>query len=435
MTPLSATLAVGGTRYVPEPDAIARDYLLLALRLDAHAAGLVDAYVGPALLKAQVDLEQLRPPARLSEDARSLRERVTTEVAEPDRRGWLIGQLDALETQAAVLAGESISYQDQVARYLGFEPIRRDDAVFGAARATLDALLPGTGTLRERLAAWDRSVEVPVARLGGAVEGLVDRLRDRSATVFGLPDGEGVRVSLVSGQPWGAYCWFDGGGRSRIDINTDLPARAPSLLATIAHETYPGHHLEHAWKEQTLVAGMGRLEASIMLINTPECPMSEGLADLGISVLLDDDERTAWLADLLATAVAGALADPGAARDAAKLARAIAEPRRILDAARGNAALHRHADGWSHDSVVDYLVDVGGAPRERAEKMLEFIEHPLWRSYVYVYSDGEDLLRRWVEIDGATERTARFDRLLREQLAPSAILADLADAQGDRSSD
>jgi len=163
--------------------------------------------------------------------------------------------------------------------------------------------------------------------------------------------------------------------------------------------------------------------------------MSEGLADLGISVLLDDDERTAWLADLLATAVAGALADPGAARDAAKLARATAEPRRILDPARGNAALHRHADGWSHDAVVDYLVDVGGAPRERAEKLLEFIEHPLWRSYVYVYSDGEDLLRRWVEIDGATERTARFDRLLREQLAPSAILADLADAQGDRSSD
>jgi len=33
--------AVGGTRTVPEPDAIARDYLLLGLRLD-HNGGRVD---------------------------------------------------------------------------------------------------------------------------------------------------------------------------------------------------------------------------------------------------------------------------------------------------------------------------------------------------------------------------------------------------------
>ena len=61
-----ATPAVGGLRDVPVPDPIARDYLLLALRLDQHIPGLVDGYFGPADLKAQVDIEQLRPPARLA---------------------------------------------------------------------------------------------------------------------------------------------------------------------------------------------------------------------------------------------------------------------------------------------------------------------------------------------------------------------------------
>ena len=52
--------AVGGTRTVPEPDAIAIDHLLLGLRTDQHVPGLVDAYHGPASLKAQVELEAKR---------------------------------------------------------------------------------------------------------------------------------------------------------------------------------------------------------------------------------------------------------------------------------------------------------------------------------------------------------------------------------------
>ena len=61
--------AVGGTRLVPAPDPVARDYITLALRLDQHIPGLVDGYFGPADLKATVDMEQLRAPARLRDDA------------------------------------------------------------------------------------------------------------------------------------------------------------------------------------------------------------------------------------------------------------------------------------------------------------------------------------------------------------------------------
>ena len=78
-----------------------------------------------------------------------------------------------------------------------------------------------------------------------------------------------------------AYSWYDGGLHSRIDINTDLPARLPNLAQIVAHETYPGHHLERASKDLDLVE-RGRVESSIVLINTPECLISEGMADLGV---------------------------------------------------------------------------------------------------------------------------------------------------------
>ena len=100
---MTARAGPGGRRHPhgPAPDPIARDYILLALRLDQHIPGLVDGYFGPADLKATVDMAQLRAPARLRADAAALRDRLPAEVTEPDRRAWLDLQLVALETQAA----------------------------------------------------------------------------------------------------------------------------------------------------------------------------------------------------------------------------------------------------------------------------------------------------------------------------------------------
>ena len=425
--PSRATVpAMGGTRHVPEPDPIAADYLLLALRLDQHRPGLVDGYFGPADLKARVDLEQLRPPARLREDTQDLRARVDRDVPEPDRRAWLHAQLAALDAQGAALAGAPLPYANHVERCMGFAPARHDDAEFAAARTAIDALLPGKAPLAERLAAWDRTLEIEVERLPAVIDWLVTRFRARAAAQFGLPDGEDLRVRLVTDRPWSGYTWFDGGRRSRVEINTDLPVRAPDLVHTVAHETYPGHHLEHAWKEADLVDGLGRMETAILLINTPECPVSEGLADLGTTIAVRPEETVDLYVELFERAGLAVAADPAAGREAAERAAALRDPRRALAAIRGEAAVRRHGDGWSHEATLAYLRDVGAYAPEAAAKRLEFIEHPLWRTYVFVYAEGEALLRRWVEAVPPADQRARFARLLHEQLTPRRLLDEIA---------
>jgi hypothetical protein len=432
--------AVGGTRTVPQPDAIARDYLLLALRLDQHVPGLVDGYFGPAVLKAQVDLEQLRPPARLCDDAADLRERVLAEVADAPRRDWLAAQLRALETQAAALTGDGLPYAEHLARCFDWRPVRREEHLFDAAAATLSALLadvrgagpladaaPVAASLASRLSAWDARFTIDPDRLPAVANWLVARARDRAAALFGLPAGEDLRVEFVRGQPWSGYNWYEGGGRSRVDINVDLPIRAADLVHTIAHETYPGHHLEHAAKEQVLVEGAGSMEASILLINTPECLVSEGLADVGVGFVAAPDEHADLLVELYERAGLPIATDRLAAREAAARETAMREPRRRLADARGNAALMRHAEGASHEETLAYLMAAGRYTEPLARKRLEFIEHPLWRTYVFVYQEGEALLTRWLALAPQAGRAARFGRLLREQLTPGAIAAEVGE--------
>ena len=428
MTTGSTTLAAGGQRHVPVPDAIARDYVLLGLRLDQHVPGLVDAYYGPADLKAQVDIESLRSPGALADDAEGLRERLAGEVAEPDRRDWLDVQLVALATQAQELAGATLGYEDHLEHSFSWRPVRRDDALFQEAAATLDSLLPGPEPLAERLAAWDRRFEVPPDRLPDVIGWLVEMVRGRAVELFGVPPGEELRVSYVRNQPWTAYNWYDGGLRSRVDVNLDLPLPAARLVHTIAHETFPGHHLEHSSKEAELVERRHRLEASLQLINTPECLISEGLADIGRSFVAPLDHTPDLLVELFDRAGLPVAADPAAARDAAERSAAMTGPRRRLEESRVNASLLRHADRASHDDVLRYLVEVGRYAPDVAAKRLEFIEHPLWRTYVFVYHEGEALLGRWLDAAGIDGRVKQFRRLLNEQLTPGAIAAELGES-------
>ena len=413
------TPAMGGERLLPEPDPIARAYLLLALRLGQHIPGFVDGYFGPADLKAQVDMEQLRKPEWLVEAAEALREQIAIEGAASDRESWLDRQLVALGTQARALAGEELPYLDHVERCFDFRPERRPDAAFREAAAGLDALLPGTGSVGKRLDALDRALTVPVERVPVVANRLVERFRAKAAAAFGLPAGERLRIGLVRDQPWSGYNWYEGGLRSRVDLNLDLPIRAPDLVHVIAHETYPGHHLEHAWKEADLVVAQGRLEASILLINTPECLISEGLADLGTRFVAGPDDAAAVLGDVLAWA---GIAPPMATERLVE----VAALRRGLGAIAVNAALMRHEGGLAHDAVRDYLIEVGLMHPDRAEKRLSFIEHPLWRTYVFVYSEGEALLRQWLERVPPADQPARFGRLLHESLTPSAVQREVA---------
>ena len=373
-------------------------YLELCLRLGRHIDGLVDAYYGPAEIKERVDAEELRDPAALVQDAASLLEEAGD--------GWLGAQLLGLETVARRLAGEEIAFEDEVERCYGVRPEWVPEESFEAAHRELDEALPGNGSLAERYQAWREGDGLKGDALAVVFDGLAEDFRSRTKALFDLPDGESIEVDYVSDEPWTAFNYYLGDLRSRIAVNTDVPM-TPDIVATLAaHEGYPGHHTEHAWKEQLQVRA-GRLEESAFMVGTPSSLISEGIAELASEIMLGEDEEQVIAAHVEGTGVSY---DP-------ELSRTVKKARQPIGYVSGNVALLIHTRGGSEEDAVEYSMRWGLTTRRRAEQTVRFVTDPVWRSYISTYTAGEDLCRKWVAGD-----PARFKRLLTEQLTP----ADLA---------
>ncbi len=239
--------------------------------------------------------------------------------------------------------------------------------MFDEAAADLAGPLPGGGPLAARLAAWDERFTIPVDRVRGVVDALLPVFRRRSEALFGLPPGEGLTVSLVRDQPWSGYNWYDGGLRSRVDLNTDLPIRAADLLSVLPHETYPGHHLEHAWHEAHLVDGLGRMEASVLAIKRrPECLLSGGPRRSRQRFAVPPDEEGRPPDDVYRLAGLPVAGDPPAApRDGRPPDRHLAGALAASAAWPGIAALMLHADEAPREEVL-CLPWNGGSSRRRS---------------------------------------------------------------------
>lgn len=421
----ASTPAIGGARAVPVPDPVARDYLLLALRLDQHVPGTVVSYFGPADVKAQVDLESLRRPARLRDDAQALLSRVRGEVAEPDRRAWLEAQVVALSAHAARLDGHEAGWDEAARNRLGVRVEAVPESAIAGLVARVEGLLPGPARLSQRVAAWQAERAVPTEAVVDAARRVAGVVRDRARELWGLPDRERVEVRGVRGQPWRAFNRYDGGRRSRVGINLDRPITWPDLVHVVGHETYLGHHLEQLWREVDHVERSGHLEASVVTLDTPECLVSEGLAQVLPGVAWPEREQAELLVRLHA-ARAGAPGSSAATAEEAQRDVAIAATYRALAAARVNATLLRHAHGAPRAAVLSYLQDAAGYTEDEAARTADAIEDPSRAVLALTYPLGASLLESWVRVAPDVAPAERLGRLLHRRVTPAALLAEAA---------
>jgi hypothetical protein len=392
------------------------EYVRLGLRFDRLESGFVDAYTGDPRVRAAVDGEPAPTPQQLRDQARELLAELDAAGLPDDRAEFLRGQLTGLECTARQMSGEAVGFLDEVRSYFQVDPVLGDEASYAAAHAELDTLLPGSGPLAERYATHRRREECPPGRLEVAVHALSSALRDRARGRYGLPEVETVRYEVVTDKPWSGFNYYEGNYRSRVAINADLPHRLSQLPHLVAHESYPGHHTEHCRKERGLVERAGRIEHTVFLVNTPECLMAEGLADLGVQASVGDGWGP-WAAEILG--------DLGLRFDGV-LAERVSAAVVPLNRVRQDAAIMLHDRAADADDVSAFLQRWSLVSAERAAQQLRFLTHPLWRAYTSTYVEGFDLLSRWLDarpVDQTVDE--RFVRLLDEPLTPRAVATEL----------
>jgi len=379
----------------------AERYLALGLRLGKHVDGLVDAYYGPPEIKERVDAEEKLDAAQLAVDGDAL-------LAELDD-SWLADQVQGCATYAHVLAGDEISYSDEVERCYGVRPTKSSEDVYAAVHAELDELLPGDGTLYERRIAWRERHLVPGDKVVAVLTDLLPVLRTRTAALLDLPAGEEITLEPVSDEPWWAFNYYRGNLASRVVLNTDVPTTGLDLLHLAGHEVFPGHHTEHAVKEQLLIVEQGRIEEGIQLVPTPQAVLSEGIAEAGIDVVLDDAGKEEAYAILRRHGLE--LVDPTLSE---RITRA-SEPLRTVGV---DAALMIHEEGVPVEEVEAFTEKWSLVTPEQARHSVRFVTDPTWRAYVITYAAGRDLCRAYIGGD-----PARFRRLLTEHVRIGDLLA------------
>ncbi|MDQ3124203.1 MAG: hypothetical protein M3Q74_01165 [Pseudomonadota bacterium] len=422
---LALLMLVGACATQPAPaadpsgdslDAIARDYVALILEIGEREPGYVDAYYGPAEWQAAATASPRTVP-QLIQGAAGLTERlnaVSTRGAEPavaQRRAYLLAHVSAASARLRMLSGEKMSFADEAEALFGIRPELRPLESYDPVLAEIDALLPGAGTLTDRVTAFRADYVIPRDRLQVVMDAAIAECRARTVRHITLPANERFALSFVSDKPWSGYNYYLGDAASRIEINADLPIYTERAIDLGCHEAYPGHHVYNALLEQTFVRERGWVEMSVYPLFSPMSFVAEGSANYGIDLAFPGDEATAYERDVLFP-LAGL--DPATAGKKAQLA---ALTRRLA------RAEYTIADDWlagriEREEAIRRLMKYTLATEARANQRLRFID--TYRSYIINYGLGRDVVQAWVERQGP-DRWESMEMLLSSQILPTDL--------------
>jgi hypothetical protein len=398
----------------PTLDEAAEDYVRLALEIDTHERGYVDAYFGPAEWKMQAEANP-RSVAELKEAADSLSETFdaaatgTDDPAVQQRARFLATHTKSARARLDMIEGARFPFADEAERIFGLRPIVQPLESYEPVIAQVEALLPGDGTLAERVDAFRARYAIPPERLPSVIAEGIAECRRRTAPHVRLPEGESFALSFVTDKVWSAYNWYQGANKSLIEINTDVPIFIDRAVFLGCHEGYPGHHLQGIHRERRY-RELGWAEFSVMPLYAPIALLYEGAADFGVDLAFSAEERARFERDVLYP-LAGLDPATAPAYDALRQAMdALAGVRVTIAAMLLDGEINR-------TRAVELSQRFELLSPERAERSIRFIEAA--RSYVINYVTGEELVRNFVEMDGGDDVAARWSAFERVSAEPT----------------
>jgi hypothetical protein len=385
---------------------IAERYVKLVLAMGEHDADYVDAYYGPPEWRESAKgrtLDDIREEALLI---------LSNAHGEGPRAAYQNRQLQALVARVDILKGKRMTFDEESKALYDAVAPHHPEEYFRALLGDLDAALPGSGAVAERYESYRQRFVIPREKLDAVFQTAIAGCRARTQERMALPDGESFTVEYVNNKSWSGYNWYQGGYRSLIQVNTDLPIFIDRAIDLACHEGYPGHHVYNSLLEKTLVRERGWVEFSVYALFSPQSLIAEGSANYGIDLAFPGTERVEYESRELFP-VAGL--DAGGAAQyyatfalAAKLAYA------------GNEAARGYLDGvFGADAAVEWLVTYALMAPERARQRVRFFDQ--YRSYVINYNLGKDLVGAYVERVGGGDRWAVFADLLASPRLPSAL--------------
>lgn len=420
---LAAALAFSGSAFAATVQDVAERYTKLVLAIGVHDGAYVDAYYGPPQLQEQVARERQSLPDIRAAVELALKDLRPQRAADPDdalRIVFLTKQLQSMLTRIDMLSGKKFKFDEETAQLYDAVAPHHDRAHYLRIVGQIDKLLPGTGSVSERLVAFRAKFAIPKDKLKPVFDAAIKACRERSARYITLPANENFVLEFVTDKPWSGYNWYKGDAQSVIQINTEFPIYVDRAVDLGCHEGYPGHHAYNAMLEKTLVRDKKWTEFSVYPLYSPMSLIAEGSANYGIEMAFDDAERLAFEKTVLFP-MAGI--DPALAGQYARVRKLTAK----LSYADNDAAMHYLEGRWTKEQAIEWLVNVQLYPPEKAAQRVSFYDAN--RGYVINYNLGADLVKAWVQRQARSkdpakaraQRWAAFRQLLSSPRLASAL--------------
>ncbi len=420
---IAAAMAFAGNAFAATVQDVAERYTRLVLAIGVHDPAYVDAYYGAPQLQEQVARDRQGLPAIRADIELALKDLASqrsADAGEALRIEFLKKQLMSMLARVDMLGGKKFAFDEESRRLYDAVSPHHDRAYYTRIVKQIDAMLPGSGTVSERLTAYRSKFVIPKDRLKPVFDAAIQACRERSARYLTLPANENFVLEFVTDKPWSGYNWYKGNSQSLIQINTEFPIYLDRAVDLGCHEGYPGHHAYNALLEKNLVTDKKWTEFSVYPLYSPMSLIAEGTANYGIEMAFSDAERLAFEKAVLYP-IAGI--DPALADQYARLRQLTAK----LAYADNDAALHYLEGKWDKAKTIEWLVNVQLYPPEKAAQRVSFYDAN--RSYVINYTLGTDLVRAYIGRKATSKDpdTARAQRwaAFRELLSSPRLASSL----------
>ncbi|MSO35752.1 MAG: hypothetical protein EXQ50_11215 [Acidobacteria bacterium] len=405
---------------------VAERYVKLVLAVGQHDADYVDAFYGPPEWRKAAEAEKL-PLATIDQQAEALEKDIAVVTAASPvardaelwvlRRHYLARQMTALRARVSMLQGKRLTFDEESRALYDAVAPTQTEAEFAAVLKQLEARLPGDGSLIARYDRFKQAFVIPTTRVDRVFREAIRACRDRTIAHVELPAEERFTVEYVTGKSWSGYNWYQGGYKSLIQVNTDLPIYIDRAIDLACHEGYPGHHVYNVLLEKHLVRDRGWIEYTVYPLFSPQSLIAEGTANYGIEVAFSPADRMTFEREVLF---------PLAGLEAKRVQEyydVLALVDRLSYA--GNEAARRYLDGTiDRAGAVAWLEKYAIYTAPRAEQRVKFIDQ--YRSYVINYNLGKDLIRTYLTRQAGRQASAsrlwaEFTALLSSPRLPSGL--------------
>ena len=350
-------------------------YIRLTLGVGQYVPGLVNHYLGPSEWQQAVIAD---PPSleMLRNHAVSVATAVQQSKLPENRQKRLLRRVRALLWLIRSLNNEQIIFSEQVRMLLDVQPESVDESFFQTAHETLEAVLPGTGSLTERWTDWQATFTIPMAKAKHLLPSLLTELgslwqKDSQQGLNSIAVSATVGADEIAYQP--GELVLPAAGSVRIDRLFHLAARWG----------HGGAHSLHLAAKQRYKAG--NQEEAVSLNLGPDQILAQGLSLAWLPSLNLYENALPELFEL-----AGLTAVPAAELQAIHLAED------ALQWALANSAVLLHGQQLRPRAVRRYLMANALCDQETAVTHLERLSNPTSAAHVFAPLIGGPLINAWL---------------------------------------